>query len=121
MPRHPIVRRRFAGLTANEAEVLGALFRHRDKRATPYARGFPEPGWCRPRDVGGTQGSHHAHTLARLARRQHARQRPYLDGRGGLRQSWMYRISDAGIAAWALFEHAMRRKSVGRKQEAPRQ
>ena len=56
--------------------------------------------WVRPMDVGGTDGSHHSRTLARLSEQGLAerRKRNTLTNVvvGGRRGSYVYRITEAG-------------------------
>lgn len=94
---------RVAGLTVREAEVLRLLNSNRNKRNTPHSRGETEPGWCRPMDLGGCQQSHHSNTLTRLTRMGFVDTKPYLSSDT---HSRVYRMSDEGLAAWALYaEH----------------
>jgi hypothetical protein len=108
---------RVAGLTTREAEVLRLLDANRNKLNTPYIRGEAEPGWCRPRDLGGTQKSHHSNTLCRLSRLRYVDKKSYL---GASTYSSIYRISDAGIAAWSLYtEHLRRQRHLSPAPVAP--
>lgn len=55
-----------------------------------------EPGWARPMDVGGSDGSHHSKTLAALYRRgyaERARRSAF-----GTRGSWLYKVTALGYA-----------------------
>lgn len=61
-------------------------------------------GWVRPMDIGGTNGSHHAQTLARLCRKGLAKRRPRPTLMNVLihpkrPRSYRYRITRAGRAA----------------------
>jgi hypothetical protein len=70
-------------LTDRQLEVLKSL---------AYAHKY---GFVRPMDLGGTDASHHSHTLAALVRKGLAKRQ----ARGGLfRGAWRYRITDAGLA-----------------------
>jgi hypothetical protein len=105
---------RVAGLTVREAEVLRLLHANRNKLNTPYTRGESEPGWCRPLDLGGTQQSHHSNTLGRLNRMGYVDKKPYLYA---TTHSSIYRISDAGLAAWDIYaEHQRRQRSTALAQ-----
>jgi hypothetical protein len=76
-------------LDARQRDVLSAL------AAGGYATcaGSIEPIWVTPMMVGGRDASHHSRTLARLASLGLAERRQ----RGGwARQSYVYRITDAG-------------------------
>jgi hypothetical protein len=108
---------RVAGLTAREAEVLRLLHANRNKLNTPYTRGEAEPGWCRPLDLGGTQQSHHSNTLGRLNRLGYVDKKPYL---GATTHSSIYRISEAGVAAWDIYaEHQRRLRSTSAVPASP--
>lgn len=64
---------------------------------------FSSSAWARPMDVGGRDGSHHSATLAKLVRRGLAKRRKrgtLINVYGiGIRGSWMYRATPAGIVA----------------------
>jgi hypothetical protein len=107
---------RVAGLTLREAEVLRLLHSNRNKRNTPHSRGETEPGWCRPMDLGGCQQSHHSNTLTRLTSMGFVDMKPYLSSDT---HSRVYRMSDAGQAAWALYaEHQRHNHHRLRSQSA---
>jgi hypothetical protein len=85
-------------LTDRDLETLGEL-EAANRNLTEYSfRG----GWARPMDCGGSNGSHHGATLAKLWRRN-------LVDRKGWKQrravNW-YKINKAGRAALVLFNKA---------------
>jgi hypothetical protein len=70
-------------------------------------------GWLTPMFCGGTDASHHSHTLRGLVARGLVEKKP----RGGwTKTSWMYRIRPSGRAR--LKEHLERRKTIKRLAEA---
>jgi hypothetical protein len=94
-------------LTDRDYEVLGELeFATRNHTEV----GFRD-GWAKPMDCGGTNGSHHGATLVKLAKAGLADKQGYTPGR---RAVWMYKINDAGKAAWAQYR-ASKRASGGKR------
>lgn len=55
--------------------------------------GHHRDGWAKPLDCGGSNGSHHSATLAKLASYGLADRKGY---RPGIRHVWMYLITPAG-------------------------
>lgn len=51
-------------------------------------------GWAKPLDCGGTNGSHHSATLAKLVRAKLAERKGY---NPGCRAVWMYKITAQGL------------------------
>ena len=88
------------GLTPQQADILGKLYRYRSAYGTPYQAGELERGWFRPVDLGGVARSNHSHRLRNLAERGLVDSKPYKDGRSF---ACIYRISGAGIAAWERY------------------
>jgi hypothetical protein len=60
-------------------------------------------GWAKPMDCGGSNGSHHSATLARLAERGLAVRRGYCPG---IRHVWTYKITQAGFDLLAARKQA---------------
>lgn len=78
-------------LTERDIKTLGEL-----SVATNPRDAFAREGWVMPLDCGGSNGSHHSYTLAKLAKRGLCDRKKY----GGKRDkgSCRYRINDAGRA-----------------------
>lgn len=85
--------RPIAPLTPRDIEVLHDLVAF---MFSPHA-----PTWARPLDIGGTNGSHHSATLAKLTKRGLVErvQRGTLDlFPGATRGAWQYRATASGMA-----------------------
>lgn len=74
-----------------DIEVLRELASFKKQYLQYKEQGFKE--WARPMDVGGSNGSHHSYTLAKLARRGFADQQSW---RIGIRHTNLYRINEQG-------------------------
>lgn len=92
-------------LTARDIETLGEL----DAATRNHLAVMPERGgWVMPMDCGGSNGSHHSYTLAKLAKRRLAERKKY--GTAHEKGSCRYRISPAGrifLADFARLEKAV--------------
>lgn len=94
--------RAVAGLTLQQADILGTLYRNRRGYGTPYQHGEPERDWFRPVDLGGAAKSNHSHRPRNLVERGLVDSKPY----GGGSYARIYRLSAVGIAAWERYaEH----------------
>ena len=81
-------------LTERDVETLRELRAASDDAIKLDTREMRCDGWVQPLDCGGSNGSHHSHTLAKLAKRDLAERHKW----GGRRDkgSCLYRINDAG-------------------------
>lgn len=77
-------------LTEKELDVLGEL--ECAKRTVPGWKGWLTPMFC-----GGSDGSHHSATLARLVRSGLVERKRRA---GYVRASYFYRITRAGLVIW---------------------
>lgn len=81
-----------SAVSKREIEVLRAVYECRDRPALCNAK--VSPGWARPQDCGGRDGSHHSATLRRLFGRGLVER----DDRGGwTRPSYQYRVTQQGV------------------------
>ena len=62
-------------------------------------------GWAKPMDCGGSNGSHHSATLAKLARAGLADRKGYTPG---CRAVWTYKITVQGKDRWLKYCEARR-------------
>jgi hypothetical protein len=83
-----------ARLTDRDIETLGELDAANRSHVKLEYRG----GWAKPLDCGGSNGSHHSATLAKLHRLKLVDRRGYTPG---MRAVWNYKINDAGSAVLA--------------------
>jgi hypothetical protein len=84
-------------MSEDEREMLGDLgWFAAHPEQTHY-----QNGWCRPMDLGGSNGSPHSGTLGRMVKRGWV-ERWNRAMFGGTRGSYLYRITDAGREALAV-------------------
>jgi hypothetical protein len=83
-------------LTDRDYETLGELEAANRNLTDVGYRG----GWAKPLDCGGSNGSHHGTTLAKLSKAGLVEKKGYTPG---CRAVWMYMINDAGKSAWKQF------------------
>lgn len=79
-------------LTERDIDVLENL----DGATTNYLELDLKDGWVMPMDCGGTNGSHHSYTLAKLAKRGLCDRKKYGSARS--KGSCRYRMNDTGRA-----------------------
>lgn len=69
-----------AGLSLQQADILGTLYCYLNGYGTPYQQGEPERGWFRPVNRGGAAKSNHSHRLRNLVERALVDSKPYGEG-----------------------------------------
>ena len=95
-------KQRVACLTAYEAQVLAKMHAYQSESLVSNA----EPGFVRPRQIGGLRQSHHARTLRRLVERGFCEQVAVREGDDVRREVFAYRITELGRVIWGIYcEH----------------
>jgi hypothetical protein len=92
-------------LTERDLDTLGELEAANRSFEQQQHRG----GWAKPMDCGGSNGSHHSATLAKLFKAKLADRKGYTPGQ---RAVWTYKINDAGRVELERHKAERRGRSV---------